>query len=225
MKISVVIPAHNEGPRIKECLDSLINQTRRADEIIVVDNNSSDNTADVAGKYPEVTVIPEKRAGIIPTRNTGFDAAHGDIIARCDADTILPENFLEGIEQAFVQNPDAVAVSMPATFYDMPVANRFPQLYYLYEFLPRLILGYYTVVGPGMAVRTWAWKKIRNELCTDATQVHEDVDISMHIRKYGTIYHDKNILIKTSGRRAMYNPVSFFGEYTWRFFKMLMYPH
>lgn len=224
MKISIVIPAYNEEERIKDCLDSLMKQTRIPDEIIVVDNNSTDQTGKIARKYKGVKVVLEKEQGIIPARNTGFDSASGDIIARCDADTILPSNFAENIVKDFETNSEAVGVSMPVTFYDMPVVRRLKKLYYPYMFIPKIILGYYTLVGPGMAVRKEIWKKVRRELCRDAREVHEDVDVSMHIVKHGKIHHDPDILVMASGRRAMYRPWSFFGEYTLRFFKML-YTH
>ncbi len=225
MKISVVLPAYNEEARIKKCLDSLRRQTRKPDEIIVVDNNSTDNTAKIIKTYKEVTLIKEKEQGIIPARNAGFDKAIGDIIARCDADTILPDNFVKDIESDFKNNPSIVAVSMPVTFYDMPIINRMKFLYYPYMFIPKLLIGHYSLVGPGMAVRKSAWKKIRKDLCTDHSEVHEDVDVSLHIKKHGEIYHDKNIMVMASGRRAMNKPWSFFGEYTFRFFKMLRTHH
>lgn len=221
MKISVVIPAYNEEKHIENCLDSLMKQERKPDEILVVDNNSTDSTAEIVRKYKTVTLIKEKKQGIIPTRNTGFDMAKGDIIARCDADTIVPENFVKNILEDFEKNNSIVAVSMPIMFYDVPVIRRFRFLYYPYMFVPKILLGHYCLVGPGMAVRKKIWNKIRPDLCTDEKAVHEDVDVSLHIEKYGKIFHDKNILVKASGRRPMYNPLSFFGEYTWRFFKML----
>ncbi|MBI5127409.1 glycosyltransferase [Candidatus Roizmanbacteria bacterium] len=221
MKVSVVVPVFNEEKHIEKCLDSLMNQEKKPDEIIIVNNNSTDRTAEIVKKYKKVTLILEKQQGIIPARNAGFDLASGDIIARCDGDTIVPSNFIKNIEADFAKNKSVVGVSMPITFYDMPIVKRLTSLYYPYMYIPKLILGYYTLVGPGMAVRKSAWKKIRNELCTDPELVHEDVDISLHIVKYGKIFHDKNILVKASGRRAMFNPTSFFGEYTVRFFNML----
>ncbi len=221
MKVSVVVPVFNEEKHIGKCLDSLIDQEKKPFEIIVVNNNSTDSTAAIVKKYKNVRLISEKQQGIIPARNAGFDRASGDIIARCDADAIVPNNFVKNIELDFAKNKSVVGVSMPITFYDMPVVKRLKSLYYPYMYIPKLILGYYTLVGPGMAVRKTAWKKIRKELCTDPKLVHEDVDISLHITKYGSIFHDKDILVKASGRRAMFNPTSFFGEYTVRFFNML----
>lgn len=225
MKISVVIPAYNEETRIASCLESVLNQTRPADEVIVVNNNSTDDTPKVVSKFKSVTLIDEKEQGIIPARNAGFDKAMGNIIVRTDADSILPKNFIENVEKDFSNNPNAVGVSMPVTFYDMPIVKNLTYLYYPYMFFPRLLIGHYCLVGPAMAIRKSAWKKIRKELCMDPSKVHEDVDVSIHISKYGDIYHDRRILVKASGRRAMYKPWSFFGEYTLRFFKMLRTHH
>jgi glycosyltransferase involved in cell wall biosynthesis len=223
MKISVVIPAYNEEKYIGKCLESVIKQERKPDEIIVVDNNSTDSTAEIVKKYKSVTLIKEKQQGIIPTRNIGFDIAKGDIIARCDADTIVPLDWIKKIEEIFLKNKSILAISMPVFVYDIPpFGNKFSFIYHLYMFIPRMFIGHYPLVGPSMAIRKNAWNKIRKELCTDAKAVHEDVDISLHIRKIGRVYHDHTNLVLTSGRRIKYKPWSFFGEYTWRFFKMLL---
>lgn len=222
MKISVVIPAYNEEKSISSCLNSLLKQTTRPYEIIVVDNNSTDATAEIVKKYKDVKIVFEKKQGIIPARNTGFDNVKGEIIARCDADTILPNNWIENIDKVFTKNDSIVAVSMPILIHDIPPVGDKPLfLFYLYMAIPRFFIGHYPILGPSMAVRKTTWDKIKDELCTDAKAVHEDLDLSFHIRKLGIVYHDKNNLVLTSGRRMKYNPWSFFGEYTIRFFKML----
>lgn len=221
MRVSVVIPTHNEEGQIKKCLDSLIKQTEKPDEIIVVDNNCTDKTISIARKYKGVRIIKEKSPGIIPARNTGFDVTTSDIIARCDADTILPPDWIKKIKKCFFEDESIVAVSMPVLVDDIKFGDKFPFLFYLYMSIPRLIIGHYPLVGPSMAVKKTAWEKIKKELCNDPKKVHEDLDLSFHIKKLGKVYHDKSNLTLTSGRRIKYNPWSFFGEYTIRFFKML----
>lgn len=222
MKISVVIAAYNEEKSIGNCLDNILNQTKKPYEIIVVDNNSTDKTAEVLKKYKNVKVVFEKKQGIIPARNSGFEKAKGDIIARCDADTLVPQDWLEKIEKAFSENDSVVASSMPVLIHDIPPIGDKPKfLFYTYMFIPRIFIGHYPLLGPTMAVKKSAWDKIKKELCTDPRTVHEDLDISFHIRKLGRVYHDNENLVLTSGRRMKYNPWSFFGEYTVRFFKML----
>lgn len=222
MKVSIVIPVYNEEKYIKNCLDSLMNQEEKPDEIIVVDNNCTDKTIKIVEKYKDIKIIKEKKQGMIPTRNAGFNFASGDIIARCDADTILPVKWVKNIKQHFLEDESIVAISIPILIYDIPGGNKSLFPFYLYMFIPRVIMGLYPLLGPSYAVKKSAWEKIKNEVCLDDNVVHEDIDLSFHIKKLGKIYHDKKTIILTSGRRLKYNPLSFFGEYTLRFFKMLI---
>jgi glycosyltransferase involved in cell wall biosynthesis len=93
MRISVIIPAYNAAAYIERALRSVLNQTRPADEIIVVDDGSSDNTADILKKYQnQIISIRQPNAGVSAARNTGIRAATGDWIAFLDADDEwLPE--------------------------------------------------------------------------------------------------------------------------------------
>src|SRR5438309_1400799 len=101
MKVSIVIPVYNEGPALGACLDAIARQTSRPFEVIVVDNNSSDDTVPIARHYGFVRLIHEKRQGVVHARTAGFNAARGDIIARIDGDTILPENWVASCKEVF----------------------------------------------------------------------------------------------------------------------------
>ncbi len=93
MSLSVVIPAYNCGKYIGRAVDSVLSQSRMADEVIVVDDGSSDNTGDVAGAYGEpVRLIRQDSAGASAARNAGIEAASGEWIAFLDGDDEwLPE--------------------------------------------------------------------------------------------------------------------------------------
>lgn len=220
MKVSVVIPVYNEEKRIKNCLNSLINQSEKPDEIIVIDNNCTDKTIEIAKRYKDVVVYKENKQGILFARNAGFNKAQYEIIARSDADTILPIDWIKKIKQSFLKDKRIVAVSTPVFIYNFKSSEKFAFLYYFYMFVPFIMMGYYPPVGPSMAIKKSVWKKIKDDLCLDQAKVHEDLDVSFHAKKLGTIYHDKTNLVMTSGRRLIDNPSSFFGEYTFRFFKM-----
>jgi len=87
MRISVVIPAYNAGRYIGRAIDSVLAQTRPPDEIIVVDDGSTDDTAAVVRGYGDkVRFIRQENAGASVARNTGIEAATGDWIAFLDAD-------------------------------------------------------------------------------------------------------------------------------------------
>lgn len=219
MKISVVIPAYNEEHYIKACLDGLQKQVKKPYEIIVVDNNSTDKTAEIVKNYKNVKLLKQKIKGTIATRNLGFDSAKGDIIARCDADTVVSPDWVKNIANDFKKSNSIVGVSNLIVM--SGILERFKFLFYIYMFVPRRFLGYHSLVGPSMAIRKDAWNKIRKELCTDNKAVHEDVDVAFHIKKLGDIYFDKDNVAITSSRRVKHNPWSFFVEYPIRFFRML----
>ena len=91
--ITVVIPAHNAGEHLGRALESVLAQTRPADEILVVDDGSTDNTAEVARSYGSaVTYLYQDQRGAGAARNRGIEAATGDWVAFLDADDEwLPE--------------------------------------------------------------------------------------------------------------------------------------
>ncbi|HBR98081.1 MAG TPA: glycosyl transferase [Gammaproteobacteria bacterium] len=92
MNISVVIPTYNRAHTLGRALDSVFAQTRAADEIIVVDDGSTDGSIHLLERYPEVRVLTQPQQGVSAARNTGIHAAHGDWIAFLDSDDEwLPE--------------------------------------------------------------------------------------------------------------------------------------
>ena len=107
MRISVVIPAYNAGRYIGRAIDSVLAQTRPAEEIIVVDDGSTDHTAEIAGAYGDrIRFIRQENAGASVARNTGIAAATGNWIAFLDADDEwLPEKLRLQTEH-LERNPD-----------------------------------------------------------------------------------------------------------------------
>ncbi len=97
--ISIIIPAYNIENYIVRCLDSLLNQTYKNLEVIVVDDGSSDNTGkiidDYASKYENIKVIHKKNAGVSAARNSGIDVANGDYIGFVDGDDTVDKEMFE----------------------------------------------------------------------------------------------------------------------------------
>ena len=116
-KYSLIVLAHNEEELIEESLKSLRNQACTDYELIVVDNNSTDKTREIAAKYADV-LMTEKKVGYMHAAQTGAKAAKGDYIAFCDADTRYPGRWLAEINAEFEKNPKLVAVYGPAVFFD-----------------------------------------------------------------------------------------------------------
>lgn len=93
IKITAVIPAYNAEKYIGRAIDSILRQTHPVDEILVVDDGSTDNTADVVRSYGDkVKLLSQENGGVSAARNAGIQAAAGDWIAFLDADDEwLPE--------------------------------------------------------------------------------------------------------------------------------------
>lgn len=84
--VSIVVPVFDAEPFLAQCLDSLVTQDHPAVEIVVVDDGSSDGSATIAARYPEVRLLRRPHEGLGATRNAGIAAATGSLIGFCDAD-------------------------------------------------------------------------------------------------------------------------------------------
>lgn len=101
-KVSVVVPVYNAEKYLKECLDSLVNQTLKDIEIICVNDGSTDNSLEILNEYANknhrVRVIDQKNQGACIARNKGLSVALGEYIAFVDSDDYLE---LDAYEQAY----------------------------------------------------------------------------------------------------------------------------
>jgi glycosyltransferase involved in cell wall biosynthesis len=110
IKVSVAIPVYNGSATIQATVDSVLQQTVRPFEILVLNDGSTDNTASLLKRYePLVTVIHQKNAGLTAARNTLCGLARGDLLAFLDADDIWHPRYLEVQSKLFAAHPDAVA--------------------------------------------------------------------------------------------------------------------
>jgi glycosyltransferase involved in cell wall biosynthesis len=98
--LSVVIPALNEERHVGLLLSDMLSQTRRADEVIVVDAGSEDGTVSVIGRFPGVILL-NGTPPVAKGRNLGGRMAGGDVLVFLDADVRLPEGFFESLLEEF----------------------------------------------------------------------------------------------------------------------------
>lgn len=94
-KISVVIPTFNRADLIRQTLDTVLKQTRKPAEVIVVDDGSTDATTSVLRSIEGVRLISIPNSGDLVARNTGLRNAVGDLVAFCDSDDLWQPDFLE----------------------------------------------------------------------------------------------------------------------------------
>ena len=99
MKISVIIPVYNSSTYLRKCLDSVVNQTLKDIEIIIINDGSTDDSKNIieeyTGKYKNIIFIDQENKGIGKTRNIGIKRATGEYITFVDSDDYIKENMLE----------------------------------------------------------------------------------------------------------------------------------
>lgn len=113
MNISVIIITRNRAVLLDRCLASIVHQITPPQEVVIVDNNSIDQTMSVVAKYKKLLPIKsfrETRIGIPYARNAGIILAKGDIVAFLDDDCTANAMWLSSIKKFFIQHPKAVGV-------------------------------------------------------------------------------------------------------------------
>ncbi|GLU48257.1 glycosyl transferase [Nocardiopsis ansamitocini] len=186
----MIVPAFNEEAVIGRCLEALLDQVVPADEIVVVDNNSTDRTALIAGGYADrgVRVVHEPRQGLVPARDRGFDEATGDILGRVDADTLVEPDWVLRLTEAFA-DPGVSAVTGPSWFYDAPMhrAGLAAQRLLCHR-VNRMLSGHPMLWGSNMALTRECWQELRAHACP-GPDLFEDLDLAIHLHRLGRRVH------------------------------------
>ena len=199
VRFSVVIPAYNEAGYLTDTLQSLRDQDFDGPfEVIVVDNDSTDETATVAAAFG-VRVLREAERGVCAARQRGSAAAVGEIIVSTDADTVPPRNWLRSLDATFAAAPDAVAVAGPCQ-YANPCwwARAYPTLLF------GLVAGVFALTGSvcyvtatNLAVRRSAFPGYDLKL----TQGGDELDLLRRLRRVGRVVWNRHNVVTTSPRR------------------------
>ncbi|MFH1412834.1 MAG: glycosyltransferase family A protein [bacterium] len=106
--ISIIIPIYNQADKLDKCLDSILIQTCKDYEIIIVNDGSTDNVDLVIKNYENMfdkfKIISQSNQGSNPARNRGAQDAKGEFLLFCDADLVMQPNMLEDMIQALKNN-------------------------------------------------------------------------------------------------------------------------
>ena len=140
--ITAVIPLYNGGPFIREAIESILAQTLRPDEIIVVDDGSIDNGPDIVTEMMAmhtIRLIRKKNGGQSSARNLGVDHAYGDLIAFLDQDDVWYPNHLAELVRPFFNNR---AIELGWTYSNLDEINE------LGEMITRGLLGTLKITHP-----------------------------------------------------------------------------
>lgn len=210
LTVSIVIPVYNEEHHIRRCLEAISKQTVKPDEVIVVDNNCSDQTIEIAKEFPFVRVVQEPQQGRAPARNAGFDAATSTVIGRIDADSMIARDWVARLHEDF-SDPSVGAVTGLARTDVLPRVHQ-PWLKTTlwcraYYWTVHAYFDTITTWGANMAVRQDWWLKVRASVSQDDAEVHEDQDIGLALAGAGArIIQDNHLKITTGGQSYLYFP-------------------
>jgi glycosyltransferase involved in cell wall biosynthesis len=207
LTFSVIVCAHNEARYLSACLHSLLAQSRLPDEILVVDNASTDATRAVALQVPRVRVVDEPRKSLVVARETGRRATTGDVLVYLDADCRAPLTWLATIERRFLASPGLLALSGPYRYYDWDWWGRLlirtydftlaPATQLLVKHLLRIGSVFY---GGNFAVRREALERIGG--FDTSIEFHgEDTNLGRRLFAAGKVALFHDCYLHTSARR------------------------
>jgi glycosyltransferase involved in cell wall biosynthesis len=204
LTLSIVIPAFNEEKHLRACLDAIAKQTSLPDEVIVVDNNSTDKTVEIAKSYPFVRVVHEPKQGIVFARDRGFNAATCDLIGRIDADSHLFPGWVHYVRRFYgEQHHRDHALTGGGIIYNL----RFPRLAGWIQGqiafrVNRLLMGHYILFGTNMVIPKQVWDSVKASVCHHLDQ-HEDLDLAIHVTRSGyTITYRESLRVGLKVRRV-----------------------
>lgn len=204
IRFSIVIPCYNEARYIGDCIRSLQAQDFSGEyEIIIVDNNCTDDTVKIA-KELGVTVVHESQPGVCYARQAGTEVAQGEIVISSDADTMYRPNWLSNIDRHYRKDERVIAVVGPCRFRDGPIWGRiYPLLLFGIVYLAYLLTGrslyasatnisFKRAYFPGYDVKL--------------TQGGDELDVLRNMRRQAKLHNGKIIFDNsnptlTSGRR------------------------
>lgn len=201
VRVSVVIPVRDDAAHLRRCLDALAGQTLLADEVVVVDNGSRDDSAEVAQAAGAI-VLTERIRGIARASARGYDRASGDVLVRLDADSVPPPGWIADAVR-LLADPSVVAVTGPGCPHDGgPLIGRLWDAVYMrpYFALMWAALGRPPLFGSAMAMRRWTWDAVRSRAHREDPEVHDDVDLSMQLDPAWRVVADPVLTVQVSAR-------------------------
>jgi glycosyltransferase involved in cell wall biosynthesis len=209
--ISFVVPAYNEEILIASCLDAIraeIARSRQPAEIIVVNNNSTDRTREIALSIPGVTVIDEPQRGLVPARRAGCLAARGRLIANIDADTMVPQGWLDTVLAEFARSPGLVALSGPFIHYDVSRTVQITvAVFYRFAFTTYLLVRFVFRAGSMMQGGNFVVLKSALDAADafnpDFSFFGEDTELARRLSKVGAVKFSFALPAFSSGRRLV----------------------
>lgn len=199
IRFSIVIPCFDEEDYVGATLMSLEKQDFKGGyEVIVVDNNCTDNTVPIAKEYG-ARIVTENRPGVCWARQAGTRAAKGTFVISTDADTTFDTNWLSCIDSELQKNTDLVAICGPCDFVDSPWwGTIYPLLLFSSVRLSYLVFKRtFYITATNTTFKKSAW----DGYDTSQTQGGDELSLLHQLRKKGNVAFTTSYKVHTSSRR------------------------
>jgi glycosyltransferase involved in cell wall biosynthesis len=193
-KVSVIIPCYNQGKYLSKAIESVVNQTYRQFEIIVVDDGSDDDTKTVAGRYDQVVYIYQNNQGLAAARNTGIKHCTGSFLVFLDSDDwLIPEALDINISCIRNQSHLALVSGSYMLFYEREnkvrkVIQKVNSDNYIH-----MLQGNYIGMIATVMFQKWVFDIFQYDT---SLKVCEDYDLYLKIlRRFPAVQHEKLIAV------------------------------
>ena len=209
--ISLVIPVYNASKTIKDVILSALSQTYKFDEIIIIDDYSSDNSCNIINDFNNIVLIKNnENKGLSKSRNIGIKMAKNNIVACIDSDVLLERFWLENIIKSLKINEITLTGGKLIEKYIKNNCNSWRALRYSQNWGQFDIVNPPFVFGCNFVLNKSSWERVggfNNELKTNG----EDIEYSRKLRELGlniyycssaTCYHLQNDSVFSLSKRV-----------------------
>lgn len=214
MKISILIPAHNEEKSIGACVRSCLVQSRKPDEVVVVDDGSTDRTAEILASFGDkirVISIAKATGNKSHAQEYGLKFIKGDVFIATDGDTVLDKDFVKYVEQDFKERPEIMSVAgyVRSVKYNWLTACRAFE-YAVGQNIHKLAQHYigflFVIPGAAGAFRT---KAFFQHIPFEHDTLTEDLDFTYRLHKQGLkIYYDRRAIVYTQDPATLHSYIN-----------------
>lgn len=191
MQLSVVIPVHNGGDDFEKCLEALMNSTRMPDELIIVDDASTDKSAQLAAKFGTVLVCQNHHPiGPARARNLGAAQSHGDVLLFLDADVMVHTDTVALVERHFTEHPEIAALF--GSYDDHPPHRNWVSLYknlqhhFVHHQSQKEASSFWTGIG---AIRRDVFLRLGGFASSYSRPSIEDIELGVRLKASGYRIH------------------------------------
>lgn len=214
MTISILIPAHNEEKAIAATIRSCLSQTRPADEIVVVNDGSTDATGAILatfGRKIRVITLPKATGNKSHAQEIGLKYIRGDVFIATDGDTILDRDFVAHIEEDFLRHPDIIAVggyvrSMRYNWLTACRAFEYAIGQNLHKLAQHHIDYLFVIPGAAGAFRTQAFF---DHITFEHDTLTEDLDFTYRLHAQGLkVHYDRRAVVFTQDPSTLHSYIN-----------------